>query len=371
MSIKQSPDNILFDGSRLYYTKTGYPYILYNNILYIGEQAQGHYELLRSKIGTPPREYSNYPSGRIFNHRDYTIVTFWANPKINKQFIQQVISKFKLKKSNIVVQIQDNQGQQSIFVPIEQLPNNYNDFMTIQNYKSYKQKKNKALGSKPKPNIGRYKMKDMINNPELYFGKLKQTPDSLIFNQNRYYYDKNGFPFLIDPDGNIYIGRFAEGHIDLVKRITTVQRRNLPQTYNMRSGRFFQIGNKQYILTTWAQPPMSTSELRDVVAQFKKVVSGINKLYFEIYSPLKPTEFMYVLWQDLPSNQNDYRDPKSYMNYLQKKGRSMSSRSKSNSTKYDNFKFKHKDVLKRPELYFGKLKQKLIKKIIWRINEFE
>lgn len=139
----------------------------------------------------------------------------------------------------------------------------------------------------------------------------------------------------------------------------------------MQSGRFFQIGNKQYILTTWAQPSISTSELRDVVAQFKKVVSGINKLYFEIYSPLNPTEFMYVLWQDLPSNQNDYRDPKSYMKYLQKRGRSMSSRSKSNSTKYDNFKFKHKDVLKNPELYFGKLKQKLIKKIIWRINEFE
>lgn len=200
---------------------------------------------------------------------------------------------------------------------------------------------------------------------------LNQSPDSLIFNQNRYYYDTNGYPFLIDPDGNIYIGRFAEGHIALVKRITTVQRRNLPQTFNMKSGRFFQIGNKQYILTTWAQPSISTSELRDVVAQFKKVVSGINKLYFEIYSPLKPTEFMYVLWQELPSNQNDYSDPKSYMKYLQKKGRSMSSRSKSNSTKYDNFKFKHKDVLKRPELYFGKLKQKLIKKIIWRINEFE
>lgn len=200
---------------------------------------------------------------------------------------------------------------------------------------------------------------------------LKQTPDRIKYQDQRYDYDANGYPFLIDPYGKIYIGAYSESHIQLLQRIQQVERRKLPKSYNMKAGRFFEVGLKQYVMTLWMDPKLSQLELQDVVRQFKKVIKGVQKIYFEIYSPHDPTSFIFIPLEDLPTNQHDWYSPQSYHKYIQKKKKSMAYSSSKKDTRYDDFKYKNKDMIKNPELYFGKLKQKLINRIIRRLRETE
>lgn len=348
MRLAQDPDRLIIDGHSLRYHSNGYSFIEYQDKLYIGTSGQSHDDLLTRLNIRPKQGYYNLPSGRIFIFKGYTIITTWLNNAFSKDFFRRLLKEFKYTTTKVLYEIWDIDHKDGIFIPFDQLPNNYKDFKTIAGFESYLQKKKTSSVKHHPTDINMYRMKDMKDNPTLYFGKMQQTPDHVVVDGKRIGYDYNGYPFLWK-DGVLYISdEQGLGHSDYMEELE----QSVPgfQYGTNQKGRVFTYKN-YLIMSIWKQSRIDKSMLDDVAQHFK----GQGEMFYEIYDWGNESSII-VPYNSLPKNISDFNTMDAYKRYIQKVAKSKSARNPKNA--YYNIQMaKAQDIMKNPELYFGKLKQ--------------
>ena len=188
------------------------------------------------------------------------------------------------------------------------------------------------------------------------------------YNDRRYHWEEQALPFILSDSGEVHFGLMGQSHQELRDRVQLVYRKDLPEMANIRAGRFFQVSGNQYILTFWRSPIAfrSKHEVITVVSEFKKLVGGNPKILVQlddlqhyIYS-----DSLFVSVQSLPNNVKDFKSAQAYLQYLQKRAKSASTDTAKRRAKAQYARYKSQDMINNPELYFGKMKEKMIRKII-------
>lgn len=196
------------------------------------------------------------------------------------------------------------------------------------------------------------------------FRSLRQNPDTVIYNGVRYHYTSNDcIPFLITDQGSIRFGQRGWGHIDLKQHLISHYGLKLNKnTHDYRLGRFFNVEGNTWVLSTWASPGIQRNVLVDVVQKFKAIAHPTQILYqIEDLGSLQRSS-IFIPFSSLPHSKEDYKTVQRYNKYLEK--RAKLNKSPKSGSKYDISAYKSKDMKANPELYFGKLKQKLLLKLL-------
>jgi hypothetical protein len=104
-----------------YSDSTAYPFIIFDNKLYIGRKRWTHYELAATiKKNNVTKENGIF--GRIWvsakiNDFNYAVVVFWGsrNNAINcKSFIEELATKLKVNKNKIIIALGDSNGEKDM-----------------------------------------------------------------------------------------------------------------------------------------------------------------------------------------------------------------------------------------------------------------